>query len=159
MPIPRILAALTLCTALTANAQSAPAPAGSNWSRVQALPPGTGLHINGLPHTTCTFASADADNITCSKSGGKSVTYARAGIKSIKLTHRLRSTLVGTGIGAGTGAIFGFAVGTDHSHGFFGDNAFRGAITLFFGTIGAVVGTPIGALTDFTAGSAIYKAP
>ena len=155
MQILRILAAaFLLCTALSAPSQSA--PAGGNWSRVQTLPVGTGLHLNGKPHTTCTFASADADNITCAKSGGKSVTYPRAGIKSIKLTHRGRSTLVGSGIGAGTGAIIGFAAGTSKDS-FWGDNAFRGAISAIFAVSGAVIGAPIGALTDFTAGSTIYK--
>ena len=145
--------ALCLLAATSANAQT-PA-AGSDWSRVQALPVGTGLHINGNPHTTCTFASADADSITCTKSS-KPVTYPRAGIKSIKLTHRGRSTLVGLGIGAGTGAVIGFAAGTSKDS-FWGDNAFRGAISAIFATMGAVVGIPVGYFSDFTAGSAIYK--
>jgi hypothetical protein len=141
-----------------AQQQSAPAPAGSNWARVQTLPAGTSLHINGKPHTTCTFASADSDSITCTKSN-KPVTYPRAGITSIKLAHRTRSTLVGLGVGAGTGAIIGFAAGTDNSNGFFGPNFLRGAVTAAGAVAGGVIGTPIGYFTDFTAGSAIYKAP
>jgi hypothetical protein len=131
---------------------------GSNWSRVQALPAGTTLHLNGKPHTKCVFVGADADSITCSKSGKtKSVTYPRAGITSIKLNHQGRSALVGLGIGAGAGAIIGFAEGTHNQDGFFGPNFLRGALTAVGGALGAVVGTPIGYFSDFTAGSAVYK--
>jgi len=126
---------------------------------VQALPPGTSLHINGKPHTTCVFASADADSITCTKSGKTpTVTYPRAGISSIKLTHRGRSTLVGLGIGAGAGAIVGFATGSSPNDGFFGPNFLRGAVTAAGALIGGAIGTPVGYFTDFTAGSPIYKA-
>ena len=124
---------------------------------MQALHAGTALHLNGTPHASCSFLRADAESITCGHQSHER-TYPRAGIRSIKLAHRTRSTLVGLGIGAGTGAIIGFAVGTKQND-FFGNNAFRGGITGVFAAIGGVAGTSVGYLTDFTAGSAIYKAP
>ncbi len=137
---------------------SSPTASGAtSWSRLQALPPGTALHLNGHPHTTCSFLRADTDSITCGRESHER-TYPRAGIRSVKLAHRTRSTLTGLGIGAGTGAILGFAVGT-RKDSFFGDNAFRGGIAGVFAAIGGVAGTPVGYLTDFTAGSAIYRAP
>ncbi len=151
-----VVLVLLLATAC-ALSQQPPARAGSDWARIQALPVGTSLHINGKPHTACVFASADTDSITCTKSN-KPVSYPRGGITTIKLTHRGRSTLVGLGIGAGTGAIIGFAAGTDSKDTFFGPNAFRGAITGIGAVIGGVIGAPIGYFTDFTAGSPIYKA-
>jgi hypothetical protein len=160
--MPRLIATLLPLLAVplaVAQQQPAPVPAGSNWSRIQTLPAGTSLHINGKPHTTCTFAHADDDSITCTKSN-KPVTYPRAGITSIKLAHRTRSTLVGLGIGAGTGALIGFAAGTRGGNDtFFGPNFLRGAVTAVGAAFGGVVGTPIGYFTDFTAGSPIYKAP
>jgi hypothetical protein len=156
----RLLATLLPLLAIPcaiAQQQPTPAPAGSNWSRIQALPAGTSLHLNGKPHTTCTFASADNDSITCTKDH-KPVTYPRAGITTIKLAHRGRSTLVGLGIGAGAGAIVGFAAGTGGNNTFFGPNFLRGAVTAVGAVIGSVIGTPIGYFTDFTAGSPIYKA-
>ncbi len=124
---------------------------------MQALPAGTALHLNGQTHTSCSFLRADADSVTCGRPSHER-TFSRAGIRSVKLAHRTRSTLAGLGIGAGTGTIIGFAVGT-RKNDFFGDNSFRGGITGVFAAVGGVAGTPIGYLTDFTAGSAIYKAP
>ena len=153
--------ALSLCSVALSAQSAAPnsAPTGSNWSRVQSLAPGTGLHLNGRPHTTCTFVSADADSITCAKADAKTVTYPRAGIKSIKANHRVRSTLVGSGIGFGFGAILGAATTKSCAN----DPSFcivsKGGGAAIVGLFGALLGAPIGALTDFTAGSAIYKAP
>jgi hypothetical protein len=150
---------LPLLAISCALAQQPPAPSGSNWSRIQALPSGTSLHLSGKPHTTCIFASAEEDSITCTKSQ-KPITYPRAGITSVKLAHRGRSTLVGLGIGAGTGAIVGFAgASSGGSNSFFGTNFLRGAATGVGAVIGGAIGTPIGYFTDFTAGSTIYKAP
>ena len=132
-------------------------PVGSNWTRVQALPAGTALHLNGQPHTSCSFLRADADSVTCGRPSHER-TYSRVGIRSVKLAHRTRSTLAGLGIGAGTGAIIGFAVGTKKDD-FFGNNAFRGGISGVFAAIGGVAGAPVGYVTDFAAGSAIYLAP
>ena len=161
----RDLLLLLLSTGCLASAQeiqgspaAAAAPAGALWSRVEALPPGTALHLNGQPHTSCRLRRADPESITCAK-GHSDVTYPRAGIRSVKLAHRTRSTVVGLGIGAGVGAITGFAIGTNGGDSFFGKNAFRGGITAAFAGIGAVGGVPVGYFSDFTAGSAIYKAP
>ena len=155
---PLLLSALGSMSYAQGSLPSPPTPSvGSDWTRVQVLPPGAALHLNGHPHTSCSFLRADADAVTCGHPGHERV-YPRAGIRSIKLAHRTRSTLAGLGIGAGTGAIIGFATGTRKDD-FFGDNAFRGGITGVFAGIGGVAGAPVGYLTDFTAGSTIYRAP
>ena len=89
---------------------------GSSLRRFPQAHPFTSMESLTLPAPSQT---PDADSITCTKSGKTpTVTYQRAGITSIKLTHRGRSTLVGLGIGAETaGAIVGFAAGTDSKGG------------------------------------------
>jgi hypothetical protein len=62
------------------------------------------------------------------------------------------------GIGAGAGAVIGFAGGTSRNDAFFGPNFERGPVTAVGAVIGGLIGTPIGYFTDFTAGSPIYKA-
>jgi hypothetical protein len=155
----RLLATLLPLLAIpcaVAQQQPTPAPAGSNWSRIQALPAGTSLHLNGKPHTTCIFASATDDSITCTKDH-KPINYPRASITTIKLAHRGRSALVGLGIGAGTGTIIGFA-GTAGDKDKIAGNAARAAVTAIGAVLGGVIGTTVGYFTDFTAGSPIYKA-
>jgi len=127
-----------------------PPPQGSNWQHVQALPPGAALHIKTSKHTlSCKFRSADADSLTCFH--GKDMTVTRADVKSIKVSHRGRSALVGAAIGAASGAIVVQA--TDKPDDWMHGIAVLGA-AVYLGALAA----PIGALTDFTR-STVYKAP
>jgi hypothetical protein len=131
-------------------------PAGSNWQHVQALPIGASLDIKAKKsHLTCKLKSVDDDSLTCAQ--GKDIVLQRMDILTIKIPRRGRSTLIGTAIGGGTGALIGFGIGTS-GPGWFGNNAFRGPVTAVFAAMGGVVGAATGAISDFTR-STVYKAP
>jgi hypothetical protein len=136
--------------------QPAAAPEGSDWHRVEALPLGVSIYVNARSrHQACKLKSVDADSLTCAN--GKNPHYQRAEVTSIKVTRRGRSAFIGMGIGAGAGAITGFAIGTN-SGGFFGPNAFRGTVAGVCAGIGGLVGAGVGAATDLMR-STIYTAP
>ena len=86
----------SMSQAQTSQLSPSTAPDTTSWSRLQALPPGTTLHLNGHPHSSCSFLRADADSITCGRESHEPH-YPRAGISSVKLAHRTRSTLAGLG--------------------------------------------------------------
>jgi hypothetical protein len=154
------LLAMLLIPALPVPAQeliqpaTAPPPAGSNWQHVQALPPGTPVHISARARSlTCTLISVDADTLTCAQTGN--VVLQRSEIKNIKIAHRGRSAASGAAIGAAVGVIAVEAA--------WNKNWSWGGINR--GTVAALVGVPIGGLgalaglfTDFTK-STVYKAP
>jgi hypothetical protein len=145
----------------TAQGPAQPPPAGSNWGHVEALPVDTAVRVDGRSRKMeCRIKSVDADSLTCvSKRGDtKEMVFQRGEVKSVRIPRRGRSTLVGTAIGGGTGAVIGFAAGTGGGGGFFGPNAFRGVVTAVFAVIGGVAGAPTGYFTDFTR-STVYKAP
>jgi hypothetical protein len=136
--------------------QTAQPPAGSNWQHVQALPIGTSIHVNAQKrHAVCTLKAIDADTLTCDRDTGvgtKELVFQRPEIKTIKLTRRGRSALLGGAIGAGAGALAGGIVGI-HSNYFVVHSAFA----MIYGFVGAFAGAPTGYLTDFTA-STVYRA-
>ena len=132
-------------------------PAGSDWRYVQALPVGTSVYVNAKTrHKACKLRSVDADSFTCF-GVGKDAVFQRAEIKTIKIAHRVRSTLVATV--PGDAMIVGGAVGLAADHGCAGIacNLLPGAV-LLGGVAVAAIGAPIGALTDFTR-STVYRAP
>ena len=121
------------------------AAASSGWGRVQALKPGTKLHIYGPKlKASCKFVAADDESLTCSGSGSKSRTIERTAMTTIRVPHRGRSTLAGFAIGFGGGAIAGAA--TCKKDDFIGP----GGCAVLFGVPLGVVGAGIGAGTDFT---------
>ncbi len=139
----------------TASQPAASSGSLTGWARVQALAPNTSLHISARTHSThCRLQSTDADTLTC-LTNAKPETYQRADIKSIKIPHRTRSTIVGLAAGAGLGAIIG-AASTGSGTGSF-NIVSRGEVVAIFaiplGLIGAIVGT----LTDLTS-STVYRA-
>jgi hypothetical protein len=158
--VPAIFVFLSLVSVWPAVGQqsSQPASAGSNWARVQVLPAGKTINVKTKDrHMVCKLVSVDADMLRCSDHA-KDVTFQRAEIVSVKIPRRGRSTLIGFGIGAGTGAVIGFAGATNSGNGFFGANFMRGAVTAVFGVVGGVIGAPVGYATDFSR-STVYKAP
>jgi len=155
-----LLPSLLLTLAMPIVAQTAPSnassAAGSNWQRVQTLPPNASLYVTANKKTaSCHLKSVDAETLTCTH--GKDTTFQRTEITAVKLQHHGRSTLIATGVGGGTGAIIGFAVGTrGNDNSFFGKNFLRGAVTAVGAVAGGVIGAPIGYLTDLNR-STIYK--
>ena len=169
----RLIAALSLAllsswSALHAQASSARAePAtGSNWSRVQALPPGAKLHIT-MDHggKTCRVFAVSDDALTCSTGDGAGAVLQRADIRHIRLAHYGRSALVGAGIGGGIGAISGAIGGrvkpcpAGQTLCLNGIGIGAGGVAAIFGVGGAALGGLIGGVTDMTRGSAIYTRP
>jgi hypothetical protein len=166
----RLTALLLLSAALLAPTQQlaqsipAPPPAGSNWQHVQMLPTGTSIYVYTRGHhQRCELASADADTLTCIH--GKSITFQRAEITSIKLAHRGRSSWVGLAIGAGAGIGIGYAIPLSKSS----DpalqvptqiiNSFGRAVLVGLGAAsGTIGGSLTGYFTDFTR-STVYTAP
>ena len=139
-------AALALCT-FSASAQAA--PEGSNWQHIQALPAGTTVHVKArTASASCALKAVDADSLTCMR--GKDITFQRTEIRSIRISRRTRSTLVGTAIGVGVGVAVGAALSqslwTKKSKGI---------------PVGVAIFTPIGlaigAATDFTR-ETVYRA-
>jgi hypothetical protein len=150
-----LAAALAAAIALPATAQPAP-PAGSNWQHVMALPINTDIHVAARTrHSLCTLKSVADDSLTCERDtgvGAKLLTFQRDEIKTIKLARRVRSGLIGAGIGAGAGATGG-AIYARGNHYF----AVPGAFAMIYAFAGAFAGAPTGYLTDFTR-STVYRA-
>ena len=149
--LPALLFVLVSPAQLLAQQPAQPTPpAGSNWQRVQAIPMGTSIRLDaGKRHQSCVLSAVDAESLTCVH--GKSLTFARSEIRTIKISHRVRSALIAAAIGAGAGA--GIMEATDKP-----DSWFHGAVVGIGAVIGAAIGAPIGALTDF-AHSTVYRAP
>ena len=149
--------ALILCCVTSATAQQAPAPHDKHdWSHVQSLPIGTTVLLNSSArHGSCTLKSVDADSLTCTS--GKNPTISRADIKSIKLPHRLASTVLGLTIGAAAGAIGGFVAAGPDAPGSF-NIITRGDVAGIFAIGAGFLGAIIGFFTHF-ASVTVYHAP
>ena len=138
-----LIALVLLSLSTFAPAQSTPR-ANSDWHRVETLPPGVRIYVNGTPHTTCNFTRATPDSITCTRGiGGKEVSFDRAGITSIKASHRSRSAFIGVLVGTGAGIGIGAAAGSDRVI------AGRAGTAIVGGIMGAIIGPIFGGLTDF----------
>ena len=133
--------------------------AGSNWTNVEALPPGTKIDLKTrTEHIHCAITSVNEVVLNCAKGSSAPLMVGRPDVLSIRIGHRTRSALIGGGVGGGALAIAGFAVTTGGSNNdLFGKNFLRGQVTAASLGIGAVIGGGIGALTDFSK-STIYKA-
>jgi len=147
---------LALTSAASAQNAAAPIDAATTdpgWLKVETLELGKRLHVNTKehPHIDCLFGKADAETLTC---GG--VVFQKANIKSIKPSHRTRSTFVGLGVGYGLAAgVSAAAYAGRDSH----CNSTACVITIAFVDLGLLIGTPIVFhIYDLTS-TAIYKAP
>jgi hypothetical protein len=162
-----LLLSMALLPALSAVAQQPaqqPAPPqGSNWQHVQALPIGSSINVKArTTHLGCTLKSVDADSLTCTHR--KDVTFQRSDVLNIRITHRVRSTLVAAALGGGVGAVIGAAsiggCSQQQRQSFLGcfQIVSRADGAALIGGVGAIVAAPIGYSTDFTH-STVYKAP
>ena len=156
-----VLVVLVKCLFAFAAFASAEKPKGhSSWEAVIALPAGTRVDVKTrAQHVHCDFTSADDKALTCTRGkSGAPVVLDRSGIRSVKIGHRVRSAVIGAGVGGGALAITGFAATTGGGDPFFGSNFLRGQVTGLSALAGAVIGGSIGALTDFSK-STVYSAP
>ena len=140
-----------------AHAAAAPPPAGSSWQHVQALPLGTSIQVKAASRpVVCTLTAVDDDTLACDRDvrfDVKKVVFPRAEIRTIKITRRGRSAVLGAAIGAGAGAGAGGIQGARSNY-----FAVHGAFAMIYAFAGAFAGAPIGYFTDFNA-STIYRAP
>ncbi len=148
--------------------------AGSDWSRVQALPPGTQIRIEStqrvrsnpplslVPHRiTCEFISAADDVLNCTRTQTfffvpihQTYHVSRPMVASVRLSREALSAFLGAATGAGAGALS--AVGLNSTVSNHEDDAL---VTLTFASLGAVVGSGVGRFTDFAGGPIIYRMP
>ncbi|WP_213807077.1 hypothetical protein [Granulicella sp. dw_53] len=159
----KIVSALLLLFAITApSALQAQAHAGSDWTRVQQIDPGTMLHIASQHRPAiCSFVSAEADSLTCTQTRShffiratQTLHFTRQEITSIKLSRKPLSLLAGAAIGAGAGAGIGAAV--DASSRSQEDPHLATALGVIFG---GIAGSAVGSKLDFLAGPTLYRAP
>lgn len=141
--------------------------AGSSWQNVRALPANTKVHIT-TEHggKTCRIFLVSDDTLTCAKGSNRpGDVLQRADIKHIKLTHYVRSALIGAGAGAGIGATAGAIAGRTKpcpaGQGLClnGLGVGAGGVAAIFGVGGAVIGSVVGGVTDMARGSSIYTRP
>jgi hypothetical protein len=156
----RILLLCCVVFSVGLHAQSSPAAlAGSNWQRVQALPPHTLVHVSSDKMSRlCVIDSVDEAALQCSAKrvvAASHYTFPRTEVKSVKLTRYVGSTAGGIGIGAGVGLIFGVAVAHNSGPQLIGNGAVWGVTSAAGGIAGGLVGGP----TDFLRGPTVYKRP
>lgn len=155
--------AVSSLPALAQNAAVPPAspPASSiadTWNHLAAIPTHTHIHVaadNG--GATCYFISADDENLTCGRKNGSDKgrhVFPRAGVKSVKLTRYGISTIGGAGIGAGVGAIIGFAAIRPDPQAFLDFTGVARAVTVVLGGVG---GAAVGGPTDMFRGPTVYR--
>ena len=104
----------------------------------------------------CTLTAVDADTLACDRNYRftvQKVLFQRAEIRTIKLTRRGRSAVIGAAIGAGAGAVAGGIQGARSNY-----FAVHGAFAMIYAFAGAFAGAPIGYFADFSA-STVYRAP
>jgi hypothetical protein len=109
---------------------------------------------------TCVLDSVTDDQLVCSrgKNGhGAHYVFARADIRTVKLTRYTASTFTGLGIGSaaglGIGALVGQAVSPSQPNSWLDlSGVGRDVITAGSGIIGAAAGASVGGHTDFLRG-------
>jgi hypothetical protein len=129
-----------------------------DWARVKQLRQHIRVHLStDRGSHLCSVDAVDDVSLTCS-SGHSGKTYARAEIKSIKVTEYALSTLGGAFIGGGAGALVG--LGCCAHNGGSGFGALADAVAVGSGAaVGAVAGAGVGAATDLFRGPVVYRRP
>jgi hypothetical protein len=155
--VPLLLLATLLCPLASAQPK-----AGSDWSKVEAIQPGTMIRISSERRpTVCSFVKADDDSLTCTKTQTiffipitRRLVYARQEVRLLKLSRQFLSGLTGAGIGAGAGAGIGAGLESQYN-----SNEDGHLATVVFAILGGVIGSGVGSTTDFLAGPVVYRAP
>lgn len=145
---------------------AAPPAAKADWGNLKTLAPGAEIQITvtGRPKAFPGFFQGVTDDaLTVGTASGQEM-LARPTVTKVALkgkNHRLRNTLLGLGIGAGTGLAVGAVV--DSSSGCKGSgwcfnflpNIGKEALTPF----GALLGAAVGALIHTGGGHEVYRSP
>jgi hypothetical protein len=152
-----LLAAITfLGFGLSAVGQSNSAPpAGSDWSHVQAITPGTKIQLLAKSgKSDCRLQGVDSDGLTCSTGTGRSAVFARPDIWKIEIVHRGRSAALAGGIGVG----LGFGIDVALSKGVFQGGKVKGNVAVASGAAGGLVLAPLGYFGGWIR-ETVYTAP
>jgi hypothetical protein len=158
---PLLISAVILASSLCPPA-GAQQKAGSDWSRVQAIQPGTLIRISSQHRPTiCSFVKADDDSLTCAKTQTifffpvtHRLVYLKHEVTLVKLSRQILSGLAGAGIGAGAGAGIGAGIESQQS-----SNEDGHLVSAVFAILGGALGAGVGGATDFLAGPVVYRAP
>jgi hypothetical protein len=154
-----MLFVLLLCGA-SASLAAQGSSTGASWDRLKHLPPQTRVHVAADNQSkVCAIDLVDDATLQCSK-GHSQYSFARAEVKSVKLTRYTRSTLVGLGIGLGVGAGVGAIAGhAEEKPNDFFPGLTTDAFAAIGGAVGAIAGAAIGGPTDFMRGPTLYRRP
>jgi len=155
-------APLLLLAALLSPFASAQPKAGSDWSKVEAIQPGTMIRVSSQHRpTVCSFVKADDDSLTCTRtrtiffiSITHRLVYMKQEVALVKLSRQFLSGLTGAGIGAGAGAGIGAGIESQQS-----SNEDGHLVSAVFAILGGAIGAGVGSTTDFLAGPVVYRAP
>jgi len=146
---PFLALTLIFATTLSASAQTAQ-PSAAGWARVQALAPGTAVHISAEHHLSgiCQVKSVDADSLSCTDTR----VIQRADIRSVKLPRRAASAVVAGVVGLVAGNLIGIEA-SNHC------NTVGCVVAFALVDVGVIVASIfIGLYTDFL-GKTIYQKP
>lgn len=154
---PLVVVALLACSGATRAQQ-----AGSDWTKVQAIVPGTLIRVSSQHRPTiCSFIAADSDTLTCTKTQSiffipvtHRLVYLKPEVTMVKLSRQFISVLAGAGMGAGVGAGIGAGLESQYS-----SNEDGHLLTFVLAFLGGGLGSGIGAGTDFLAGPTVYHTP
>jgi hypothetical protein len=158
----RLWVAVVFTVAVCSSVYGQTAPAGSEWSRVEALAQDTKIRVSATSgRTICLVERVDHDSLQCEEI--KTVLFVpvrrardfqRAEVHTVKLSRQGLSTLAGGAIGLGAGIGIGAAIdGSAKS------NEDQSLGKVLFGLFGGLLGVGVGMHTDFAAGPTIYRAP
>jgi len=151
---PILALSLIFATTLSATAQQvSPAPGKSDWARVQSISPENDLRVKTPTASNyCELKSVDAETLTCTRDG-QDLVFKRAEVKSVKVSHRMRSTWIGVGIGY-LGTVL---IGAAAYHGNY-ESFQAGAVIWLLSLVVAGLGAIVGHFSDFT-GHTVYQVP
>ena len=138
------------------------APAGSDWSRVEALGQDTKIRVSASSgRAICSVERVDRDSLRCVEIKTvffvpvrKEREFPRVEVHTVKLSRQGVSTLAGGAIGLGAGVGIGAAIDASAK-----TNEDQNLGKILFGLFGGLLGVGIGMHTDFAAGPTIYRAP
>lgn len=143
--------------AITSSAPSPSHAIADSWHNLSVIAPHTHIHVAAdRGGATCYFIAVDDQSLTCGHRNaadkGRHV-FARADIKTVKLTRYAVSSLGGAAIGGGTGAIIGVATSRGTSDFINMNGLYRAACAV----TGAFGGAAVGAATDMFRGPTVYR--
>jgi len=150
-----VISLIGIWISIPMHGQSTAAPQ-RGWSAVQALTPGTKIHVVAKAGAMdCVLDRVDSDALVCRRGHEKTETaFSLAEIKKIQIMQRGTSAVLAGGIGAGVG--IGTAMAVSKGIGFGG--GMKASVAVASVGLGAVVFAPIGYFSGMIRHT-VYNAP